>query len=104
MLSKQHLQANQDHPDYQAGFESGLRNAAVPKGASSDWISGKAAALEVKVILAKQGILGVTDRASLFRAMDTLPGNNKLDLTLRDLARRAKAPYSDLKTHKQIRE
>ena len=104
MLSKQHLQANQDHPDYQAGFESGLRNATVPNGASSDYISGKVAALEVKVILAKQGILGITDKKSLFRAMDAIPENNKLDLTLRDLARRDHAPYSDLKTHKQIRE
>ena len=105
MLSKQHLQANQGSPEYMAGFKSGLRyGASLPKGASADYISGKVAALEVKVILAKEGILGITDEAALLRAMDTLPtpAMSKLDLTFRDLARREKAPYSEIKTHKQI--
>jgi uncharacterized protein YodC (DUF2158 family) len=104
LLSKQHLQANQDHPDYQAGFEFGLRNTMTCNGLSPEWLSGNIAALEVKAILAKQGIWGVKDMASLFRAMDAIPYGNKLDLALRDVARREKAPYSDLKTHKQIQE
>jgi len=107
MLSKQHLQANQDSPDYEAGFKSGLRYGAAasrPKGASADYIAGQVAALEIKVILAKEGIFGVIDEAALLRAMDSVStlGMSRLDLTFRDLARREKATYSDINTHKQI--